>query len=91
MADLNPELAHFLSSLSLWLDGVSKFIAVSKSEWRNASAGHHLMSQKLRQHTLELKKQAAALSERYGSTEHQCSGSGSECLETIKEKFHTPA
>lgn len=76
MANPEPELAHFLSSLSLWLDGVSKFMAVTKSEWRNASAGHHLMSQKLRQHTLELKKQAAALGERYSMNEGLAAGLG---------------
>jgi hypothetical protein len=75
MVDPDPELARFLSSLSLWLDGVSKFMAVTKSEWRNASTSHHLMSQKLRQHTLELKKQAAALSDRYRINEDLSAGS----------------
>jgi hypothetical protein len=69
MADPDPELARFLSSLSLWLDGVSKFIAVSKSEWRNASTGHHLMAQTLRQHTLKLKQQINVLEQRFVSLE----------------------
>lgn len=65
MTGPDPELARFLASLSLWLDGVSKFIAVTKSEWRNASIGHHLMAQTLRQHTLKLKQQAKMLEQRF--------------------------
>jgi hypothetical protein len=67
MNNPDAELARFLSSLSLWLDGMSKFITISKGEWRNAYTGHHLLAQDLRKHTLMLKKQASTLSERYGS------------------------
>jgi hypothetical protein len=67
MNNPDAELARFLSSLSLWLDGMSKFITISKGEWRNAYTGHHLLAQDLRKHTLMLKKQASALSERNGS------------------------
>jgi hypothetical protein len=67
MTNPDPDLARFLSSLSVWLDGMGKFIAISKGEWRNAYSGQHLLAQDLRKQTLRLKKQVMTLSQRYGS------------------------
>lgn len=60
----NHEVIEFLDSLSLWFDGMSKFISMTKSGWENAPAGYHLLAQKLSKHTLDLKRDAKGLSAR---------------------------
>lgn len=46
------------------------FIAVTKSEWEHASTGEHLMAQRLRRHTLELRRDVASLSDMLEAKEH---------------------
>lgn len=63
-ASFEQDIAEFLTSLSSWFGGMSTFLALSKREWRHASAAEHLMAQQLRRHTLRLKGKADALSAR---------------------------
>lgn len=62
--ELKQDVAEFLNSLSLWFDGMSKFISMTKSGWKDAPVGYHLMAQKLSRHTTELKRDAMAISVR---------------------------
>jgi hypothetical protein len=56
-------LAALLQSLASWLNGMGHFIAITKTEWALASTGEHLMAQRLRRHTLELRRDAKTLSD----------------------------
>lgn len=61
------QTAALLRSVALWFDGMSKFIAVSKGEWRNAYTGQVLMAQQLGRHSLELKRELRAVADRLAS------------------------
>ncbi|MBC9176160.1 hypothetical protein [Pseudoroseomonas ludipueritiae] len=54
-------LALLLQSLASWLNGMGHFIAVTKREWEHASTGEHLMAQRLRQRTLDLRRDVESL------------------------------
>jgi hypothetical protein len=45
-----------LSSLALWLDGLAKFIDMTKAHLPDLNNGRTLMCQRLYRHTMELKK-----------------------------------
>ena len=56
------DLIQFLDALSAWFGGMSQFMAATKSEWQHVPTGYHIMAQRLRKHTLDLERDAKALS-----------------------------
>lgn len=67
---VHADLAAVLTDLAQWLDGMSRFMAVSKREWTNATVADHLVSQRLRKHTLSLRRNVAALGLRLAADEN---------------------
>ena len=63
------DLIQFLDALSIWFGGMSQFMAATKSEWRNVPTGYHIMAQRLRKNTLDLERDAKALSFRLKAQE----------------------
>jgi hypothetical protein len=57
----DDDVVVFLDSLTLWFEGMSMFIAMTKGQWRDAPTSHYLTAQKFRQHTIKLKLKTKAL------------------------------
>lgn len=64
-----PDCAEVLSSLVTWLEGMSFFIAASKSQWRDAPTGHYLLAQRLRKDTQALKQEVMRLRSAFDDSE----------------------
>jgi len=61
-----PNLDDILRELPRWLDGVAKFMRISKAQWTRASVGEVLLAQSLAQDTLQLKKVLMAYNQSRG-------------------------